>query len=308
VQTVRSAVAVTIKDNAVLSDSGTRTGDLSMRRVALLPLLAVALSIPAHGEIYRYTDETGQIHFTQSLDQVPPRFREKAHGSAVTERVAPQPPAAANPRSQPPATAAFGGEGRTLRIPFERYGNLMKVEARLNGRVNAPFLVDTGASGVSLPAKIAERLGIVVTPSTRRIFVQTANGVTQVPLVRIRSVELGGARVENLEATVNSSLSIGLLGGSFFNNFVYGVDAAAGVITLSRNHAIRGGLAKDEWLARFRELREPLQRLERYLLEREISRKGRRAELEQNLADLHARMEDLEIQADRVQVPANWRE
>ena len=150
----------------------------------------------------------------------------------------------------------------------------MKVVARLNGRVDVPFLVDTGASGISLPKSVADRLGIVVTPATRRVYVSTANGVVQVPLVRISSVELGGARVENLEATVNSSLSIGLLGGSFFNNFVYGVDAAASVITLSRNQAIRGGLAKDEWRTRFQDLREPLLRLERYLLEREISRRG----------------------------------
>jgi aspartyl protease family protein len=305
---VRSRATVTIKGGAVSSDSRTTTGEFSMRSLALLPLLAVALSTAAHGEIYRYTDESGQIHFTQSLDQVPPRFRESAHGSAVTERESPPPPAAKRPGYVPPATAAFGANGRALRIPFKRSGNLMKVVARLNGRVDVPFLVDTGASGISLPKSVADRLGIVVTPATRRVYVSTANGVVQVPLVRISSVELGGARVENLEATVNSSLSIGLLGGSFFNNFVYGVDAAASVITLSRNQAIRGGLAKDEWRTRFQDLREPLLRLERYLLEREISRKGRRAELEQNLADLRARMEALEIQADRVQVPANWRE
>ncbi len=63
-----------------------------MRSIALLPLLSVALCTSAHGEIYRYTDESGQIHFTQSLDQVPPRFRKSAHGSAVTERESPPPP------------------------------------------------------------------------------------------------------------------------------------------------------------------------------------------------------------------------
>ena len=271
-----------------------------MRSVALLPLLAVALCTPARGEIYRYTDESGRIHFTQSLDQVPPRFLESARGNAVAERETSRPP--------PPAAPAARSRGRTLRIPFERQGNLMKVDARVNGRLEVPFLIDTGASGVSLPKRVADRLGIVVTAATRRVFVSTANGLIQVPVVRLASVELGGARVENLEATVNPTLPIGLLGGSFFNNFVYGVDAAASVITLSRNEGIRSGLDQAQWRARFHDLREPLLRLERYLDEREITRKGRRAELEQNLVDLRERLESLDIEADRARIPANWRE
>jgi predicted aspartyl protease len=63
----------------------------------------------------------------------------------------------------------------------------------------------------------------------------TASGAIQVPVITLESVQLGGARVPNLLATINPMLKVGLLGGSFFNNFSYSVDTAAGVIILRHN-------------------------------------------------------------------------
>ena len=48
--------------------------------------------------------------------------------------------------------------------------------------------------------------------------------------------------MEGLNATINPAMEVGLLGGDFFNNFVYRVDAAASVITLVPNDRMRGGL------------------------------------------------------------------
>ena len=114
----------------------------------------------------------------------------------------------------------------TMRIPFERHGTLMRVEVLLNGRVRAPFFIDTGASGVSIPWTVAQQLGLQITDETERIRVKTANGVVAEPVVQLKSVQLGPARVENLRAAVSGSMDIGLLGGAFFNNYVYQVDAA----------------------------------------------------------------------------------
>jgi TPP-dependent pyruvate/acetoin dehydrogenase alpha subunit len=119
---------------------------------------------------------------------------------------------------------------------------------------------------------------------------------------------VGGARVEGLHATVNPAMQVGLLGGSFFNNFVYRVDAAEGVITLEPNDRIRGGLDAQSWRARFRAVRDPLERLEAYLREREISRAGERQRLEQRRAELRESLARLEDEANRFDVPVAWRE
>ena len=47
------------------------------RRIAQV-LISFCLTLPgaASAEIYRWTDEAGVVHFSQSLDGVPPRYRE----------------------------------------------------------------------------------------------------------------------------------------------------------------------------------------------------------------------------------------
>jgi len=177
----------------------------------------------------------------------------------------------------------------------------------VNDRARVPFLIDTGASGVSLPAEIVTDLGIPVHAGTPRVTVSTANGIVQVPMVEVDSVQLGAARVENLRATVNPTMEVGLLGGSFFNNFRYSVDAAAGVITLTPNDAIRGGAAAEQWRERFQRLQSSIDRLEEYLASRAVTRELRRRELEGNLAAMKSDLQKLEIEANHARVPQSWR-
>ena len=263
----------------------------------------------AAAEIYRWVDAEGQLHFAQSLDQVPPDMRravletaqKKAEGGPdPLQRFSETTPAPA--RIAPPTYQAHS----TSRIAYERHGTLMKVVARLNDRIDVPFYVDTGASGISLPAEYVTRLGIQVNSSTPRVQVFTANGTISEPVVKIASVQLGSSRVEGLHATVSSVMQIGLLGGSFFNHFIYGVDAAQGIITLERNEAMRSGLREDEWRERFRSVRTPLLELEAYLESTDIKRSGRMAQLLEHRGRLRANLRKLETEAQRAGVPEAW--
>ncbi len=269
----------------------------------LAAALLLALAAPVRAEIYRWTDDRGTVHFSQSLDDVPPQHREAARTGAAK----PSPDRLQTFAPPTPHSAALRRSRGTITIPFERHGTLMKVDARLNDRVSAPFYIDTGASGVAIPAAVAERLGIRVGPSTPTILVHTANGVARHPIVELDAVELGGARVENLRATVNPTMRIGLLGGAFFNNFIYRVDAAQGVIALVPNDAMRAGLDEASWRERFQVARGRLAHLESYLEGREITRPGRRAELQRNLVELRRAVEELEREANRAGVPTAWR-
>jgi hypothetical protein len=103
-------------------------------------------------------------------------------------------------------------------------------------------------------------------------------------------------------------MQVGLLGGSFFNNFVYRVDAAESVITLAPNEGMRGGYDAETWRARFAELRTPLARLEAHLAGDASTHRAERQVLEARRSELRGALEALEAEADRQRVPQNWRE
>jgi clan AA aspartic protease (TIGR02281 family) len=283
------------------------------RRAAGVAAALVLTSAPLSAEIYQWTDADGRVHFTAQLDRVPPEQREAAKrgtrsGSSGSLQIYDSSPASASAPQESRGGMRAAPIRRELHIPFERMGTLMRVNVRINDSMTVPFLIDTGASGVALPSTVAERLGIRVGPDTPHVTVQTAAGIVSRPVVRLESVELGGARVEGIEAILNPSMEIGLLGGTFFNNYVYRVDAAASVITLSPNEQMRGGLDSAGWRARFQELRSPLARLEAYLVPENPIRKDERERLEQKRAELTALLDGLEAEANRQSVPQAWRQ
>jgi clan AA aspartic protease (TIGR02281 family) len=279
----------------------------SIARTALLTIgLLVWVAGDAHAEIYKWTDASGRLHFSQDIERVPPEKREQAVRAARQKRKRDPLQVYGSPSRD--ARRSTLRAPRVMRIPFERHGSLMRVEVLLNGRVRAPFLIDTGASGVSIPWSVAQQLGIQITDETPRERVRTANGIVSEPIVQLRSVQLGPAKVTDLQAAVSGSMDVGLLGGAFFNNYIYQVDAAAGVITLKPNDRVRGGLNRVQWRDRFDSIREPLSRLESYLEEGGFTDEGRVRELEEHRAKLRASLEELEQEANKASVPRGWRQ
>lgn len=276
---------------------------------AAAAVAAVLAAAPVAAEIYRWTDAQGRLHFVQSLDRVPPEYREAARRSAAQ----PSPArvhtysGATEGAAAPAPRATSLRSGREVEIPFVLQGSVMRVEAVVNDHVRVPFLIDTGASGVSIPTHYAERLGIRVRGDTPYQETHTANGVVARPLVPIRSVQLGPARIENLSATVNPSMQIGLLGGSFFNNFIYRVDAARSVIALAPNDQIRAGLGADQWRERFDQIRAPLARLDDYLSDHPNLDVGELGRLASRRAELEGMLLELEREANKLGVPQVWR-
>jgi aspartyl protease family protein len=274
-----------------------------MRRAAICVLALLLNGSSASSEILRWVDESGKLHFAQSISQVPPQYRKQAlSGSSASADGSFQ------TYERSGDTPASRGSGE-YRIPFVEDGSLMRASAIVNDHLEVEFIIDTGASGVSLPASAASRLGISLGPDTPRVRMSTANGEVELPLVRLASVELGGARVEGLMATLNPSMSIGLLGGAFFNQFNYRVDQTANVITLQRHHAAAApSLGEDYWRRRFQELRGSLEQLDAYLRDREGLEESRRDELEHKRGELQARLDELEREANRDSVPRAWRD
>ncbi len=89
------------------------------------------------------------------------------------------------------------------------------VMAEVNG-TPVRFLVDTGASSVTLTAEDAQRIGLPVHALDYSLSFHTANGEIKAAPVTLRDVRLDQFGVSDVEATVTRApLNISLLGMSF---------------------------------------------------------------------------------------------
>jgi clan AA aspartic protease (TIGR02281 family) len=291
-----------------------------MRLLALQVFLLLALAPGfARAEIYRWTDAQGQMHFTQNLSQVPPQYRAEAEARAKApqkkdsiQRV--QTYAVPTPAAQPRGgSAPSAADGTVYRIRVARAGTGMLVQVRLNRSVTAPFLLDTGASDVLIPQAVADQLGLRVGPEARTKRYTTANGVVTHPIVMLRSVDLGGAVVENVPASVSPDMQVGLLGLSFFNHFTYNIDAAAGVVTLRPNRLvevgkIRGGRSEAQWRAEYQNLHARIAQLDAERARKPTSHHRELRRIAERREELERQLALLEGEADRARVPMAWRD
>ncbi len=89
---------------------------------------------------------------------------------------------------------------------------------QINGRM-VQFMVDTGASLVSLSLAEAERIGLNY-KAGQMIRMNTANGVSQGWLTKLSSVRLGTVDMYEVDAVVSAGgMPYVLLGNSFLNRF-----------------------------------------------------------------------------------------
>lgn len=129
-------------------------------------------------------------------------------------------------------------------VAVEVRHNLTLAYVTINGTQRVPFIVDTGASSTTITPAVAERLGLGPSAGTPRRRVTVADGRNvSVPFVRVAAVEVGAARVENLEVGV---LDVapgtpgigGLLGGDFLGRFTVTLDHARRELRLEPRSSI----------------------------------------------------------------------
>jgi aspartyl protease family protein len=110
------------------------------------------------------------------------------------------------------AEAAQAGPGAT--IPKSADGHYW-ADGRANG-AKVRFLVDTGATAVALTPADARRLGLNVGALTYSSRVVTAAGAARAAPVKLASLTVSGARLENVDALViEKGLDTSLLGMTY---------------------------------------------------------------------------------------------
>lgn len=120
-----------------------------------------------------------------------------------------------------PVTAAPGepetGDKRRIVLHAGTHGHF-RPQGQINGKT-VTFMVDTGASVVSLSVAEAEAIGIKYTNGDR-VLLNTANGQTIGWKVQLSSVRLGSVDIYNVDALVTPApMPYVLLGNSYLTRF-----------------------------------------------------------------------------------------
>jgi len=136
---------------------------------------------------------------------------------------------AVSPEAAKPAISAnyVSAAPDTATSAAPAYGSgIMRLQADAQGHFNGDFkmngkpvqgMIDTGATYVALNESLARRLGFSGNQLDFRYAVNTANGQTKAAHVTLDRIEIGGIRVQGVEAFVlkDDALSQTLVGMSF---------------------------------------------------------------------------------------------
>ena len=122
-----------------------------------------------------------------------------------------------NPNQSPITTETSNGI-KSLILQRNKQGHYIA-----NGSINnipVVFMLDTGATDVSIPAGIAHKLNLKQGPSA---IYQTANGPVKVFMTRLQHISLGDISLNNIRATINPGFQSDeiLLGMSFLKHLEF---------------------------------------------------------------------------------------
>jgi clan AA aspartic protease (TIGR02281 family) len=125
-------------------------------------------------------------------------------------------------------------EGKIV-IRFRPGSATIVASARLARGLNQRFIVDTGASLVTVPAATVRALGIDLTDNLPRRLFYSATGVHNAIEVTLPYIEMGGWVVEDIPALVvdlPGQPGMGLLGMNYLRNFRVDVNTIDGILLL----------------------------------------------------------------------------
>ena len=104
-----------------------------------------------------------------------------------------------NPNQSPQSSSELGGV--EVRLKRNKMGHYV-ASGFINGQA-VTFLLDTGATNVSVPAHLRDRLGLV---AGYQYQAQTANGVVTVAQTRINQLQLGEIELRDIDASLNPGM------------------------------------------------------------------------------------------------------
>ena len=284
-----------------------------MRFIVPVVILLAVLAPASHGEMYKWVDERGAVHFTDDVSNIPEKYR----GDAETRKSPKETPTPRPRETVQPSIPPKDTEHEGVTVDLVRSGEVSFTEVVLNDRIRQPLMIDTGASFTVISREAAKELGITIDENTPFIPIATASSVIFNPLVTLRSVRVGEAEAENVDALVHNlpGGSAGLLGNSFLSKFKVVLDSVNGKMTLyslqgSPSPDRPGGYGRDFWGSQFRFYNQVLDQLKR-TKQRYEGKGGFNSELARvnnAIRYFENQLGELERKASYAGVPRNWRQ
>ena len=259
---------------------------------------------PSHSAIYKWKDDKGKTHFTDSLSKIPPQYRKKGELKNIKGETV----QSSDVAKESPKKKRITHIIKTKTAPGGHY----VVEVLINDSITANLIVDTGATMVVLSDRIGRRLGINAHSDLPKIGMSTAGGNISAPLFILDSVKIGDAEVLNVETTTNPYMGDmdGLLGMSFLGEFKVEMDRQNWELTLKplgdSKEELWEGKNQTWWKKKYETYADQLRSL--YRAARQVrgdERKSKKVEL--LIAHYEKLHKGLEARANRANLPNTFR-
>jgi len=191
-------------------------------------IVLVALCAPVSAQVVRWTDERGEVHITEGMENVPERHR---GGAEVLSK--PRPPAIGGSPTGPGAGDVVAPVARGAAAVRFRPGEPIMAIARINGSAVVSLMIDTGATVTAIHSSVMRALGVDLREAPT-VSIYGVGGARNARVVVLDRLEVGEATVAPLRVVV---VDIGLpgqgvIGQDFLRHFAVNMDNRAGLLTL----------------------------------------------------------------------------
>jgi predicted aspartyl protease len=216
--------------------------------------------------MYRWVDDNGQLHFSNSPQNVPNRVRNKnseytPDSSSITIDNSSAGSASTTTQSSTPATTQ---NAHSISIPYtarEGYANRVIIDVTFNSQITVPMMVDTGSPGLVISNSLADRLNLFDEEGGRLMVIISGIGGREIATKAIiDKLTIGEITEKFIPAHIVSGMSsghyYGLIGMDVLSSYIMTIDPIehrliANLIPAAQDQP--AGRNRSWWMANFRE-------------------------------------------------------
>ena len=248
----------------------TQRKNKNVSRFAIISLITVSLGLcfatMVSGQMYRWVDDNGQLHFSNSPQDVPDKVRNKNNeytpdSSSITIDNSSAGSASTTTKS---SSLAASQNAQSISIPYtarEGYANRVIINVTFNGQVTVPMMVDTGSPGLVISNTLADRLNLFDEEGGRLMVIISGIGGREVATKTIiDKLTIGGITEKFIPTHIVSGMSsghyYGLIGMDVLSSYTMTIDPIqhrliANLIPSAQDQP--AGRNRSWWMANFRE-------------------------------------------------------
>ncbi len=215
------------------------------------------------GKIYRWKDEKGAWHFSDSKAYVPKQYLGKTTDTD-TKPVLPKtkvtkPPVAETIKPKTAQNEPTNG----FSIPYEDKEGLASrviINVTFNGKVTAPMMVDTGSPGMVISTALANRLELF-DENNNNLFVSVSGIGGSAPAIRtiVDQIEIGTATEAFIPTHIVANMADayeGLIGMDILSGYMLTIDTVNKKLVAQLNpsaNSLPAGRPEHWWRSNFKE-------------------------------------------------------